>query len=99
MSVLAVGALALSACGQAPEEEGGAGGSANADYKACMVSDEGGWDGATIEVPTGDWRDLLTGHEFSVAGEAGVASEEATDGPVELETLLGTLPVALLVRT
>ena len=44
MSVLAVGALALSACGQAPEEEGGAGGSANADYKACMVSDEGGWD-------------------------------------------------------
>lgn len=40
-TVLAVGALALSACGQAPTTTGG---SADSDYKACMVSDAGGFD-------------------------------------------------------
>lgn len=44
------GLLALSACGSAPDEAGsgsGSGGSdagAGGDYKACMVSDSGGWD-------------------------------------------------------
>jgi basic membrane protein A len=38
-------ALALAACGSAPEEsEGSAGSEGGADFKACMVSDEGGFD-------------------------------------------------------
>ncbi|RMI09031.1 BMP family lipoprotein [Cellulomonas triticagri] len=38
-------ALALAACGSAPEEsEGSAGADGGADFKACMVSDAGGFD-------------------------------------------------------
>lgn len=39
-------ALALAACGSAPEESGSTGGSDNAssDFKACMVSDAGGFE-------------------------------------------------------
>ncbi|ACZ30025.1 basic membrane lipoprotein [Xylanimonas cellulosilytica DSM 15894] len=37
-------ALLLSACGQAPDENGATGDGENVDFKACMVSDEGGWD-------------------------------------------------------
>ena len=46
-SAMALGcaaALALSACGAAPEQNSGAGGGAAEDYLACMVSDEGGFD-------------------------------------------------------
>jgi basic membrane protein A len=48
-AVLSVAALALAACGEAPGETtpgGGGGGSAapEVDYKACMVSDSGGFD-------------------------------------------------------
>src|SRR5699024_6441267 len=56
--MLAAAALTLTACGSAPEtestsgsgetsaENAGAGGSS--DFKACMVSDEGGWDDASF---------------------------------------------------
>ncbi|MBD7919518.1 BMP family ABC transporter substrate-binding protein [Cellulomonas sp. Sa3CUA2] len=40
-------ALALAACGSAPEETeptAGAGSAGDSDFKACMVSDQGGWD-------------------------------------------------------
>lgn len=55
-AIAAVAALALAACGQAPTAESGQsddvaapaqssdGGTANADIKACMVSDSGGFD-------------------------------------------------------
>ena len=47
-AVLSVAALVLAACGEAPEETtttGGSGGDAgSSDYKACMVSDSGGFD-------------------------------------------------------
>ena len=40
-----VGALGLAACGSAPSDSGGSGsGGAANDFKACMVSDEGGFD-------------------------------------------------------
>jgi basic membrane protein A len=40
-----VAALALAACGQAPDEEGAGGGNAEApDFKPCIVSDQGGFD-------------------------------------------------------
>lgn len=40
VAVLAIGGLALAACGEAPDDEGGGGG----DYQACMVTDVGGID-------------------------------------------------------
>ena len=48
LALAGAGALTLAACGSAPEETAGgdsdAGGGAASDYKACMVSDAGGWD-------------------------------------------------------
>ncbi|MDO5661853.1 MAG: BMP family ABC transporter substrate-binding protein [Brachybacterium sp.] len=45
LALLGAGALVLAACGAAPEESGGdeAGGD-HSDFKACMVSDSGGFD-------------------------------------------------------
>ncbi len=42
-ALAAASALVLSACGDAPDENG-AGGAEGVDFRACMVSDEGGWD-------------------------------------------------------
>ncbi|MGO1226864.1 BMP family lipoprotein [Brachybacterium sp. AOP42-C2-15] len=49
LALVGAGALTLAACGTAPEETAGSGGGSDAggassDYKACMVSDAGGWD-------------------------------------------------------
>ncbi|GAB2546744.1 BMP family lipoprotein [Brachybacterium huguangmaarense] len=47
VALVGAGALALSACGSAPSTSGGSGGSDGAgssDFKACMVSDAGGFD-------------------------------------------------------
>ena len=48
LALVGAGALTLAACGSAPEETAGGGGSdaggSSSDYKACMVSDAGGWD-------------------------------------------------------
>ena len=49
LALAGAGALTLAACGSAPEETAGGGGGSDAggastDYKACMVSDAGGWD-------------------------------------------------------
>lgn len=41
VSVLAIAGVALAACGDAPDEEGGGG---SGDYQACMVTDVGGID-------------------------------------------------------
>ncbi|WP_300344366.1 BMP family ABC transporter substrate-binding protein [Nesterenkonia sp.] len=45
VALAGVAALALSACGEAPDEESNdaAAGGENSDYTACVVSDEGGW--------------------------------------------------------
>lgn len=39
-----VGLLALTACGEAPDEDNGDGGGEATDYQACLVSDTSGWD-------------------------------------------------------
>lgn len=50
LALAGAGILTLAACGTAPEESGGNSGSdgggdgASADFKACMVSDFGGWE-------------------------------------------------------
>src|SRR5690554_3992541 len=43
LALLAVGGLALAACGEAPEEDGN-GDTGEASYSACMVTDIGGID-------------------------------------------------------
>lgn len=50
-SMLAVAALGLSACGAAPEESASGEGS---DFKACIVSDAGGWDDQSFNQSTYD---------------------------------------------
>lgn len=44
IAATAAAALLLSSCGEAPEEDGEGAASEEVDYKACLVSDEGGWD-------------------------------------------------------
>jgi (1->4)-alpha-D-glucan 1-alpha-D-glucosylmutase len=44
-----------------------------------------GWEGETVELPPGRWREVLTDTEYD-------------GGAVPLATLLAALPVALLVR-
>jgi len=46
-----------------------------------------GWGDTALQLPTGPWRDLLTGERF-VSDAAGIAAD----------ALLSRLPVALLVR-
>lgn len=43
-AVLGVASLALSACGSAPTESGSGSAAADKDFKACIVSDSGGFD-------------------------------------------------------
>ena len=49
------------------------------------VTTHGAWDGTTLEIPAGAWRNRLTG-------------ERVPQGTQSLETLLHDFPVALLVR-
>lgn len=46
LALAGAGVLTLAACGTAPEESAGGSGASDggSDYKACMVSDAGGWD-------------------------------------------------------
>jgi len=48
----------------------------------------GGWGETTLDLPTGRWRDVLTGHD----------AETTAGGGVLVRGLLADLPVALLVR-
>jgi basic membrane protein A len=43
-AIVGVVTLAVAACGSPPAEDNAGGGSANKDFKACMVSDSGGFD-------------------------------------------------------
>jgi (1->4)-alpha-D-glucan 1-alpha-D-glucosylmutase len=45
----------------------------------------GDWDGTTIDLPRGDWRDILTG-------------QRSSGGKLEVGSLWGGLPVAVLAR-
>jgi (1->4)-alpha-D-glucan 1-alpha-D-glucosylmutase len=53
---------------------------------AATLDRSGGWGDATVSLPTGQWRDTLTG-------------ERHPGGPVGIAAILATLPVALLERT
>ncbi|WP_349828129.1 BMP family lipoprotein [Brevibacterium litoralis] len=70
-SMAAVAVLGLSACGAAPEEEGStAGGGEGTDYKACIVSDAGGWDDQSFNQSTKEALD-------QAVADFGIESAEA----------------------
>jgi len=48
----------------------------------------GGWGDTVLELPDGEWKDVLTGAEYSAGA----------DGPVGLIDVLSRYPVALLTR-
>jgi basic membrane protein A and related proteins len=92
-SLAAVGVLALSACGEAPddetdedpdaetaEENGDAQAEDNSDYTACLVSDEGGWDDQSFN------ESAFTGlqnaiDDFGIDSSTAESSSEADFGP------------------
>jgi (1->4)-alpha-D-glucan 1-alpha-D-glucosylmutase len=51
------------------------------------LASAGGWRGATVDLPVGRWVDVLTEQVHDL-----------TDGPVEVESLLASWPIAMLVR-
>ena len=55
---------------------------------AAGLEGSGGWREATLDLPTGPWRDALTGRTVEIN----------QDGAVHVGDLLADLPVALLVR-
>jgi (1->4)-alpha-D-glucan 1-alpha-D-glucosylmutase len=56
---------------------------------ALRLAADGGWRGTTVALPAGGWTDALTGRAHTVpSGSPGV----------DAAALLGTWPVALLVR-
>ncbi|WP_345524796.1 malto-oligosyltrehalose synthase [Nocardioides endophyticus] len=58
----------------------------------------GGWGRTRLDLPVGEWRDILTGHPVvEVRGPSG-PSLETTSTAVDLADLLAIHPVALLVR-
>ena len=63
LALAGAGALTLAACGSAPEETAGggsdSGGGAASDYKACMVSDAGGWDDKSFNESISDGTEGL----------------------------------------
>ena len=72
LALAGAGALALAACGTPPEESAGGGsdgGGASSDYKACMVSDSGGFDDKSFNESS---------HNGLVAAEENLGIETAT---------------------
>lgn len=90
-SLAAVGVLALSACGEAPEDEpeeddaaaeenGDAQAEDNSDYTACLVSDAGGWDDQSFN------ESAFTGlqnavEDFGISESTAESSSDSDFGP------------------
>lgn len=81
-------ALALAACGSAPEEsEGSAGSEGGADFKACMVSDEGGFDDKSFNQSGAEGLDRAKA-ELGIE-EVKVESSAPTDYTPNVDSLVG----------
>lgn len=81
LALVGAGALTLAACGTAPEETDGGGGSdaggASSDYKACMVSDSGGWDDKSFNESS--YNGLLAAEEDLGIEKASAESTAVSD--------------------
>ncbi len=80
-AILATGALVLSACGEAPEDSAaGDGGGDNSDYKACIVSDQGGWDDKSFNESAKAGLDMAV-EELGIDHATAESSADADFGP------------------
>ncbi len=97
LALAGAGALTLAACGSAPEETAGggsdAGGGASSDYKACMVSDAGGWDDKSfnessynglLAPATGKAAQANPDTDFAIVDST---AQDADGNPIELENV------------
>jgi (1->4)-alpha-D-glucan 1-alpha-D-glucosylmutase len=55
----------------------------------------GGWRDTALSIPSGRWRDVLTGNEYAISHHGRSATERAE---LPLADALARLPVALLIR-
>ncbi|GAA2101686.1 BMP family ABC transporter substrate-binding protein [Brevibacterium salitolerans] len=81
-AIIASSALVLSACGEAPEESGSAGGGGgdNADYKACIVSDAGGWDDKSFNQSAKEGLDMAV-EELGIESAEAESNADSDFGP------------------
>jgi len=78
-AMAAATALVLSACGQAPEESaGGEGG--DTDFKACLVSDAGGWDDKSFNQSGREGLDSAV-EEFGIEEALAESQSDSDFGP------------------
>ncbi|MEP7763416.1 BMP family ABC transporter substrate-binding protein [Sanguibacter sp. 25GB23B1] len=84
----AIAALALTACGSAPEEtaEGTATSAVGSDYRPCIVSDEGGFDDKSFNQLS--YEGLVKASDELGAEHAEVQSDSETDFAPNLESLV-----------
>lgn len=84
-AIAAAGILMLAGCGAPPEENGSAGGGGGEDFKACMVSDSGGFDDKSFN--ESGYRGLMQAEE-----ELGIETDTAESTAVsEFEPNLNNL--------
>lgn len=83
VAVFATAALALSACGEAPE--GGAD-AKKSDFKACIISDEGGWDDKSFNQSSKDGFDRAV-KDFGLQ-EAVAESKDKSDYSQNVDTMV-----------
>ena len=75
----AASALLLSACGEAPEESSNGGGEAS-DFKACMVSDSGGWDDKSFNQSGREGLDKAK-EDFGIEEALAESADDSDFGP------------------
>ncbi|MCS6711069.1 BMP family ABC transporter substrate-binding protein [Brachybacterium sp. EF45031] len=85
LAVLGVASLTLAACGAAPDTAGGGqggsdGGQAGSDYKACMVSDSGGWDDKSFNETSKAGLDAAV-EKLGIQSQAAESAGDSEFGP------------------
>lgn len=87
-ALMAAGALALSACGEAPEESGnGGGGGEGTDYLGCIVSDAGGWDDKSFNQSAAEGLEMAV-EELGIE-EARAESQSDSDFSPNVDSMVG----------
>ncbi|PZQ89653.1 MAG: BMP family ABC transporter substrate-binding protein [Leifsonia xyli] len=87
LAILGAGALVLSGCAAAPESGGGSSAPAASDFKACMVSDQGGFDDKSFN-QLGKEGLEKAGKDLGIQTKA-VESATEDDYAPNIEALLG----------
>ncbi len=79
--------LAVAACGSKPSENNGGGGSAHKDFKACMVSDSGGFDDKSFNQTS--YKGFAEAvKDFGLAPETKAESKSDNDYPTNMNAMV-----------